>query len=66
MAPQTLTLGKKRFVIVPERDFRRLQKKAREAQVRPEFAEDAMRELRAYQKTGKAADWKDVKRKLGL
>ena len=34
--------------------------------IRPEFAKQAMRELKAYRKTGKAADWNDVKRKLGF
>jgi hypothetical protein len=63
---QTLTIGKRRFVVVPEREFQRLQERAGEGAIRTEFAEEAMRELKAYQKTGKAADWKDVKRKLGL
>ena len=66
MFTQTLTIGKRRFVIVPERDFRRLQKRSGEGIVRPEFAEEAMRELKAYRKTGKAANWTEVKRKLGL
>ena len=66
MNEQTLTIGKRRFVLVPERDFRRLQKRAAERLVRPEFAVEAMRELRAYRKTGKAASWTDVKRRLGL
>jgi hypothetical protein len=63
---QTLTIGKRRFVLLPERDFLRLQKRAGQRPVRPEFAEEAMRELFAYRKTGKAANWSDVKRKLGL
>jgi hypothetical protein len=66
MTTQTLTIGKRRFVVVPERDFRRLQKQAGQSAVRPEFAREAMRELRAYRKTGKAVDWTDVKHKLGL
>ena len=66
MTAQTLTIGKRRFVVVPERDFLRLQKQAGQNTVRPEFADDAMRELKAYRKTGKAANWSDVKRKLGL
>jgi hypothetical protein len=66
MTTQTLTIGKRRFVVVPEREFRRLQKRAEEGKVRPEFAEEAMRELKAYRKTGKAIEWTDVKRKLGL
>ncbi|MGD0540912.1 MAG: hypothetical protein ABSB33_05280 [Tepidisphaeraceae bacterium] len=66
MTTQTLTIGKRRFVVVPERDFRRPQKRAGEGTVRREFALEAMRELKAYRKTGKAAEWTDVKRKLGL
>ncbi|MFI5380753.1 MAG: hypothetical protein ACHRHE_15750 [Tepidisphaerales bacterium] len=66
MITQTLTIGQRRFVVVPERDFLRLQKRAGEVAVRPEFAEEAMRELKAYRKTGNAADWNDVKRKLAL
>jgi hypothetical protein len=63
----TLTIGKRRFVLVPEREFLRLQKLAAERQqVRPEFGREAMKELRDYKKTGKAAKWSDVKRKLGL
>ena len=56
MTTQTLTIGKRRFVLVSERDFQRLQKQASQRAVRPEFAEQAMRELQAYRKTGKAAN----------
>ena len=66
MTTQTLIIGKRRFVLVAERDFQRLQEQAARRTVRPEFAEEAMRELRAYRKTRKAANWTDVKRKLGL
>lgn len=66
MTTQTLTIGKRRFVLVAERDFKRLQKKVGEQAVRPAFAADAMRELKAYRKTGKAAHWTKVKRSLGL
>lgn len=66
MEIQTLAIGKRRFVVVPEREFNRLQKRAGGEQVRPESAEEAMRELKAYRKTGKAADWTAAKRKLGL
>lgn len=66
MVTQTLTIGKRRFIVVPERDFKRLQKRAAESEVRPELAQEAMRELQTYRKTGKAANWSDVKRKLGL
>lgn len=66
MTIQTLTLGKRRFVVVPEKDFQRLQKRAGAHAVRPEFAREAIRELKAYRKTGKASDWKSVKHRLGL
>jgi hypothetical protein len=66
MDVQTLTIGKRRFVVVPEREFERLRKRAGEGEVRPEFAEEAMRDLKAYRKTGKAIEWTDVKHKLGI
>lgn len=66
MTIQTLTIGKRRFVLVPEGDFQRLQERAGKSMVRPEFAEDAMRELKAYRKTGKAANWSGIKQRLGL
>ena len=66
MTTQTLTIGKRRFVLLSEHDFRRLQKKAGESAVRGEFAQEAMKELAAYKKTCKAALWTDVKRKLDL
>ena len=66
MTIQTLTLGKRRFVVVPKRDFQRLRKQAGASAVRAEFAEEAMRELHAYRKTGKAVEWSSVKRRLGL
>jgi hypothetical protein len=66
MTVQTLTIGKRRYVVVPESDFNRLQRKAGAREVRPQFAADAMRELNAYRKTRKAANWSQVKRRLGL
>jgi len=66
MTTQTLTIGRRCSVLVSERDFQHLQKQATQNVVRPEFAEDAMRELKAYRKTGKAADWSDVKQRSGL
>ena len=38
MNTQTLTIGKRRFVLLAERDFQRLQKKAVASDVRPAFA----------------------------
>ena len=32
--------------------------------MRSEFGQEAMRELKAYRKSGKAADWNDVNRKV--
>ena len=66
MTTQTLTIGRRRFVLLPERDFKKLQKQADRATVRSDFAEEAMRDVKAYRKHGKAANWTDVKRKLGL
>ena len=66
MTTQTLTIGKRRFVLVPERDFLRLQKQANAGGVREDFAEDAMKDLKTYRKTGKAHEWSKVKRNLGL
>lgn len=66
MTLQTMTVGKRRFVLVPEREFRRLKKREEEAAVRAEFGQEATRALRAYRKTGKAENWSDLKRKLGL
>jgi hypothetical protein len=59
-------IGKRRFVVVPEREYQQLQKKAAVADMRPEFVRETMRELRAYRKTGKANRWYDVTRRLGL
>jgi hypothetical protein len=66
MTTQTLTIGKRRFVLVSESDFRKLQKQAASRQARPDFAREAQRELDAYRRTGRAAKWSDVKRRLGL
>jgi hypothetical protein len=33
MTVQTLTLGKRKFVVVPEKEFRRLQRKAEEISI---------------------------------
>jgi hypothetical protein len=52
--------------MVAQSGSRRRKKRVAKATVRPEFAREAMRELKAYRKTGKAANWADVKRKLGL
>ncbi len=66
MTTQTLTIGKRRFVLLPERDFLRLQARAAKPTVNKEFADEAMSELRAYRRTRKAVSWTTVKGKLGL
>lgn len=66
MTMQTLTIGKRKYVLIAERDFRALQKRAGEPVVRAEFARSAMRELKAYRKTRKSIPWTAVRRKLGL
>ena len=66
MASQTPTIGKRRFVLLPESEYRRLQKKAATNTVRGEFANAVMKDLKAYRKTGKAANWKDAKRSLSI
>jgi len=63
MTTQTLTIGKRRFVLVAESEFRKLQKRAASREVLPGFAKSAMRELSAYRRTGRAAKWSDVKRR---
>ncbi len=46
MQVQTLTLGKRKFVVIPEKEFRRLQRKAEElsAQDTGDIAEAKRRE----------------------
>ena len=65
MTVQTIEIGRKKFVLLAEGDFRKLQKRAAAGEVRPDFAEEAMKELRAYRKTGKARRWEQVKADLG-
>ena len=65
MATQVLTIGKRRFVLLPEREFLKLKEQADSAQVHPQFAADAMKQLQAYRKTGVATPWPKIKRKSG-
>lgn len=66
MTVQTLTIGKRKYVVIAERDYERLRKKAGETEVRDEVADEAMRDLGRYRRTGKAIAWSQAKRKLGL
>jgi hypothetical protein len=65
MTLQTLTIGKQRFVLLRERDFLQLQRRAK-TEVRPEVARKAMKDLRSYRRTGKAKSWRKIKAELGL
>jgi hypothetical protein len=63
MTMQTLTLGKQKFVVVPEKDFRRLQKLAEEVcdQDRGDVAEATRRKAR-----GPSRPYAELRKKLGL
>jgi hypothetical protein len=62
MTVQTLTLGKKKFVVLPEKEFRRLQLKAEEigAQDRGDVAESKRREHEP------SASLASVRKRLGI
>lgn len=66
MTVQTLTIGKRQFVVIPKSDYERLRKRAGETKVRKEVAEEAMRDLARYRRTGKSVPWSRAKRELGL
>jgi hypothetical protein len=63
MTVQTLTLGRKRFVVLPEKEFRRLQAKAEElaAQDRGDVAESRRRMKEPGGKT-----LAEVRKRLGV
>ena len=58
MPAQVLTIGRRRFVLFPEREYQRLQKHAQTQRINDTFAQEAMQELRQYRKTGKAVEKK--------
>lgn len=62
MTIQTLTLGKRKFVVIPEKDFRRLQAKAEEisAQDKGDIAEAKRREREP------SVPLRTVRKRLGL
>jgi hypothetical protein len=68
--PQKLVVAGKRFVIIPEKEFLRLEKaadgKRAKREVNPAFADAAMRELRAYKRTRQGRSWDEIKRELAL
>ena len=71
MTVASLKIGKRRFVVVPERDFNRLRKE--NLQYRGLLSEDAAlgklaeKELKAFRKRGGGGiPWTQVKKELGL
>jgi hypothetical protein len=71
MTVANLKIGKRNFVVVPERDFDRMQRENQ--QYRRLLNEDAAlgclaeKELKAFRKSGgKGIPWAQVKKELGL
>lgn len=71
MTVANLKIGRKTFVVIPEKDFVRLQRES--DQYRKSLAEDhalgklAEKELKAFRKGGrKGTAWEQVKSELGL
>jgi hypothetical protein len=63
MVAQTVKLGRRKFVIVPEADFRRLQQQAEQVTVQDkgDIAESVRRRAR-----GPSRPYQELRRKLGL
>ncbi|HUO10949.1 MAG TPA: hypothetical protein VM008_21795 [Phycisphaerae bacterium] len=63
MTVQTLTIGKKKFVVIPEKDFRQLQEQAEliSAQDRGDIAEAKRRKH-----SGPTRPYAELRKKLGL
>ena len=63
MAVQTLKLGKRRYVVIPEEDFHRLQAKAEEMdkEDRGDVAEAGRRKAE-----GRSRPYGELRKKLGL
>ena len=71
MVVQTLIIGRQRFVVVPERQFSRIQRENEHYRQMVEedraLGELAEKELRAFRKSGsKGTPWEQVKKELGL
>jgi len=71
MTVANLKIGKRNFVVVPERDFDRLSKESQ--QYRRLLREDtalgslAVKELKAFRKSGGVGTpWAQIKKELGL
>lgn len=70
MTVQTLTLGKRKFVVVPETDFRRLQERAADMAAKDEDRRDAAilrRRLDEMRRRGeKPTPYVQFRKQLGL
>jgi hypothetical protein len=71
MTVASLKIGRRHFVVIPERDFDRMRRENR--RYRQLVEEDhalgvlAERELRAFRRSGgKGVPWEQVKKELGL
>jgi len=71
MTVANFKIGKRKFIVVPERDFERMQKENhRYRQLMAEdrvLGERAEKELKAFRKGGgKGIPWEKVRKELGL
>jgi hypothetical protein len=71
MTVSNIKIGRRKFVVVPERDFDRMQTDSKRYQelVKEDRAlgKLAEKELRAFRKSGdKGIPWEQVKKELGL
>jgi hypothetical protein len=70
MTIANLKIGQQKYVVLREKDFHKIQQESRRYQRMVEedrvLGELAMKELRAYRKTGKGTPWEEVKKKLGF
>jgi hypothetical protein len=70
MTIANLKIGQQKFVVLRQRDFQKLQQENERYRRMVEedrvLGELAMKELKAYRKSGKGTPWEKVKRELGL
>ncbi len=66
METQTITIGKKRYVLMPEKEYEKLRTRKDRQLVCEDIVSDAMTQVQEYRKTGQARDWAEIKKELGL
>ena len=70
MTIANLKIGQEQYVVLRQRDFRKIQQESRQYRRMVEedriLGELAMKELKAYKKSGKGTPWEKVKKELGL